>query len=63
MAPGVTDILAGSVYLSLIAAIYLLLVSFGKIKDKEYYKPASATPVAEEKAVVPETPAAPESEQ
>ncbi len=63
MTPGVTDVLAGSVYLSLIAAIYLLLVSFGKIKDKEYYKPAAATPVAEEKAVVSDTPAAPESEQ
>ncbi len=38
MAPGVTDILIFSVYLSLIASIYLALVSFGKIKDKEYYK-------------------------
>ena len=66
MAPGVTDVLAFSLYLSLIAAIYLLLVSWGKIKDKEYYKPAAA-PAVEEKPTVPNTPPppprAPESEQ
>ena len=38
MAPGVTDVLTFGFYLSVIAAIYLALVSFGKIKDKEYYK-------------------------
>ena len=38
MAPGVTDVLTFGIYLSLIAAIYLALVSLGKIKDKEYYK-------------------------
>lgn len=38
LAPGVTDILAFSVYLSLIASVYLALVIFGKVKDKEYYK-------------------------
>ena len=42
MAPGAFDILSLGIYLSLAAAIYLLLVSFGKIKDKEYYKPNSA---------------------
>ncbi len=62
LTPGVTDILTFSVYLSLIAAIYLLLVSFGKIKDKEYYKPAT-TPPAEEKPAVPNAPAPAESEQ
>jgi hypothetical protein len=38
MTPGVTDVLTFGIYISLIAAIYLALVSFGKIKDKEYYK-------------------------
>ena len=42
MTPGAFDIMSFGVYLSLAAAIYLLLVSFGKIKDKEYYKPAPA---------------------
>lgn len=38
MSPGVTDVLAFGFYLSLIASVYLALVIFGKIKDKEYYK-------------------------
>jgi hypothetical protein len=63
MVPGVTDILTFGVYLSLIASIYLILVSFGKIKDKEYYKPATAAPLTEEKPVAPTVSAAPESEQ
>lgn len=46
MAPGVTDVLTFGIYLSLIAAIYLALVSFGKIKDKEYYKYAPSAPAA-----------------
>jgi hypothetical protein len=45
MAPGVFDILTFAVYISVIAAVYLLLVNLGKIKDKEYYKPAPAAPV------------------
>lgn len=44
MAPGVFDVLALGVYISLIAAIYLLLVSIGKVKDKEYYNPAATPP-------------------
>jgi hypothetical protein len=43
MAPGVTDVLTFGFYLSVIAAIYLALVSFGKIKDREYYKYAPTT--------------------
>ena len=42
MAPGAFDVLGFGVYLSLIAAIYLFLVNFGKITDKEYFKPATA---------------------
>jgi asparagine N-glycosylation enzyme membrane subunit Stt3 len=42
MAPGVFDVLSIGFYISLIAAVYLLLVSIGKIKDKEYYKPAAS---------------------
>lgn len=42
MTPGAFDVLSFGVYISLIAALYLLLVSMGKIKDKEYYKPAVA---------------------
>jgi hypothetical protein len=42
MAPGVFDILSFGIYLSIAAAIYLALVSMGKIKDKEYYKPNTA---------------------
>ena len=38
MSPGMTDVLAFGFYLSLIASVYLALVIFGKIKDKEYYK-------------------------
>lgn len=43
MTPGAFDILSFGVYLSLFAAIYLALVSMGKLKDKEYYKPASSS--------------------
>ena len=43
MTPGAFDVLSYGFYLSVIAAIYLLLVNLGKIKDKEYYKPAEAT--------------------
>ncbi len=39
MGPGAFDILSFGVYVSLAAAVYLLLVSVGRIKDKEYYKP------------------------
>lgn len=42
MAPGVFDVVSMGVYLSLVAAVYLLLVNLGKIKDKEYYTPATA---------------------
>lgn len=45
MSPGLFDVLALGVYISLAAAVYLLLVSMGKVKDKEYYKPAAATNV------------------
>lgn len=41
--PGAFDILSFGVYMSLLASIYLALVSLGKIKDKEYYKPASSS--------------------
>jgi hypothetical protein len=43
MSPGLFDVLAIGVYISFAAAIYLLLVNIGKIKDKEYYKPGTAT--------------------
>lgn len=43
MAPGVFDVVSMGVYLSLIAAVYLLLVNLGKIKDKEYYTAAAAS--------------------
>ncbi|MEO6669654.1 MAG: hypothetical protein ABIN36_09285 [Ferruginibacter sp.] len=43
MSPGVFDIMSFGIYLSILAAIYLALVSMGKIKDKEYYKPTTAT--------------------
>ncbi|MEO8770475.1 MAG: hypothetical protein ABI402_10335 [Ferruginibacter sp.] len=43
MTPGAFDILSFGIYLSLAAAVYLLLVSFGKIKDKEYYKSNAET--------------------
>lgn len=42
MSPGVFDVLAIGAYISLAAAVYILLVNLGKIKDKEYYKPAPA---------------------
>lgn len=42
--PGVFDVLSIGVYVSLIAAVYLLLVNMGRIKDKEYYKPTAAAP-------------------
>jgi len=62
LTPGVTDVLTFGVYLSLIASIYLVLVSFGKVKDKEYYKPATPPAVIEEKPVIPGTPTPPEAE-
>ena len=40
MTPGAFDVLSFGVYISIAAALYLLLVNMGKIKDKEYYKPA-----------------------
>ena len=40
MAPGLFDVLGAGVYISLIASVYLLLVSIGKLKDKEYFKTA-----------------------
>ena len=40
LSPGLFDILSFGVYASLAAGIYLLLVAMGKVKDKEYYKPA-----------------------
>ena len=43
MAPGLFDVLALGAYLSLAAAIYLVLVAVGKVKDKEYYTPATDT--------------------
>ena len=51
MNPGVFDVLAFGVYISLLASVYLLLVSFGKIKDKEYYKPAAAIATTENKSL------------
>ena len=51
MGPGVFDVLAFGVYISLLASVYLLLVSFGKIKDKEYYKPAAAIATTENKSL------------
>ena len=53
MAPGAFDILSFGVYISLVAAIYLMLVSFGKIKDKEYYKPYLAASAEENKNITP----------
>lgn len=44
LAPGAFDILSFGVYLCLAAAIYLLLVSLGKIKDKVYYNPNAVVP-------------------
>ncbi len=42
MSPGLFDVLGLGVYISLASSIYLLMVAMGKIKDKEYYKPAPA---------------------
>ena len=42
LSPSLFDIMGFGVYLTLAASIYLLLVSMGKVKDKEYYKPAPA---------------------
>jgi hypothetical protein len=50
MTPGAFDVLSFGFYASLIVAIYLLLLSMGKIKDKEYYKPTT-TPATDNKAV------------
>jgi hypothetical protein len=47
MAPGIFDVLSLGVYISLIAAVYLMLVSIGRVKDKEYFQPAG--PVASNK--------------
>ncbi len=41
LSPGLFDIMGFGIYLSLAVAIYLLLVSMGKVKDKEYYKPTT----------------------
>ena len=50
MAPGAFDVLSFGVYICLAAGIYLMLVNFGKIKDKEYYKPSlTPTPTVESK--------------
>ncbi|MBI1781648.1 MAG: hypothetical protein HYR66_09805 [Sphingobacteriales bacterium] len=53
MAPGVFDVLSLGVYISFIAAVYLLLVSIGKVKDKEYYKLAAATSVNKDNSTPP----------
>ena len=53
LAPGAFDILSFGVYISLVAAIYLMLVSFGKIKDREYYKPTLASTPSEENKSIP----------
>jgi hypothetical protein len=45
MSPGIFDVTAIGVYISLAAAVYLLLVSMGKVKDKEYYKSAEVASV------------------
>jgi hypothetical protein len=47
MSPSLFDVLAFGVYISLAAAIYLLLVNTGKVKDKEYYKPATAATISQ----------------
>ncbi|MEP7229822.1 MAG: hypothetical protein ABI691_06190 [Ginsengibacter sp.] len=41
LSPGLFDIMGFGIYLSVAAALYLLLVSMGKVKDKEYYKPTT----------------------
>ena len=62
MTPGVTDILTFGVYLSLIASIYLALVSFGKIKDKEYYKYAPGVNKADNIVVNEDLPPKPDDQ-
>ncbi len=42
LSPGLFDIMGFGIYISVAAALYLLLVNMGKVKDKEYYKPATA---------------------
>jgi len=54
MAPGLFDVLGLGVYISLAAAVYLLLVNIGKLKDKEYYKPTSANAVAPNSNAAPD---------
>jgi hypothetical protein len=44
MTPGAFDTLSFGFYVCLAAAIYLLLVGIGKVKDKEYYKATVASP-------------------
>lgn len=51
MMPGLFDILGAGVFLSLIAAVYLLFVSMGKVKDKEYFKPGSSNAAASKSGV------------
>lgn len=41
MQPGLFDIMGVGLYMSLGASLYLLLTATGKIKDKEYYRPAT----------------------
>lgn len=41
MSSGAFDVLSFGTYVCLTAAVYLALVSFGKIKDKEFYKPTA----------------------
>ncbi|MEO8823616.1 MAG: hypothetical protein ABI366_08570 [Ginsengibacter sp.] len=62
MAPGVTDVLSFGVYLSLIASIYLALVSFGKIKDKEYYKYTPGADKVDNTVVNKEIPPTPDNQ-
>lgn len=43
LSPGLFDVMGFGIYLSVAAAVYLLLVNIGKVKDKEYYKPAATS--------------------
>lgn len=61
MSPGVFDVIAVGFYVSVLSAIYLLLVNLGKIKDKEYYKPTPAPPPPTENTILP--PAEPEAKE
>jgi hypothetical protein len=54
MAPGVFDVLSFAAYLSIIAGVYLILVSIGTIKDKEYIKPATPPASPDNKSSNPE---------